>query len=629
MLGQMRNKAVKVVVWILSILLIASFALWGIGDMFRGRTTPTTVAEVGDSEITRNELSNQFRRVVDAMRSRLGSSFDSRQAVQLGLLDETLRRMIDGRLISLEAGRLGLGASEAQIAEAIRRAPEFRGPGDAFDMQRYRAFLSREGLSESAYVAIVRDNLMREQLTGTVAGGAGAPKRLLELVYSYRNEQRVAEVVRIPLGDPSRVAEPDPATLAAFHKEHADQFTAPEYRAATVLYLDPAERAAEMRVPEERIREEYEARLPSLSVPERRRLRQILFQDEAAAQKAAELARQGRSFDEVAQETTKAPPTDLGNLRRNDLPEAIAEPAFKAEQNAVAGPVKTPLGWHLVHVAEVSPGKEPSFEEMRQRIRDDLAREMAVDALINLTSEIDDSLAGGASLEATAEKIGASLRRIEAIDRQGLDRKGESVKGIPKDARFTEQLFSAPQGQVGTLEETEGGGFYLVRVDSVTPPRLRPLEEVRAEVVAAWKKSELGRQAKQKAETVAAAAKQAGALAPAARTAEYEVKTAKPFTRFVRDPSSPVPDSLVRPLFRAKQGEILTAPADDGWVVAELKQIVAAVPGANEAEAQQLRQQLDAAMAEDTLVQYLAALRRRYPVSVNREAVNAISGGAL
>lgn len=625
MLESMRNKAVKVVVWILSVLLIASFALWGIEDMFRGRSTPTTVAEVGDTEISREELSSQFRRVVDLMRSRLGGSFDTRQAVQLGLLDQTLERIVNGRLVLLEARRLGLGAGEAQIAQVIREAPEFRGPAGAFDPQLFRAFLGREGMDEAAFVEIMRDDIMRSQITGTVVAAAAVPRRLLELAYSYRNEQRVAEVVRVPLGDPAEIADPDPATLAAFHKENAGRFTAPEYRSATVLYLDPAEHAAEIRVPEERLREEYEFRLPSLSVPERRQLSQMLFQDEAAAKKAADALQQGRPFEEVAQETTGAAPTELGNLKREDLPPEIAEAAFETAEGEVAGPVKTSLGWHLIKVEEVTPGKRPSFEEARARIRDDIAREMAIDDLIRLTTEIDDSLAGGATLEATAEKIGVPLRKIEAIDPRGRDRKGNKITGIPQDPRFMEQLFSSPPGQAGTLEETEGGGFFLVRVDAVQPPELRPLEQIHDEVVAAWKKTQLSKRAKEEAEKLAAAARQAGALAPAARTAELEVKTSEPFTRFIRDPSSPVPDSLVRPLFRARQGEIVTAAIDEGYVVGELKQVIAAVPGANEAEANQIRQQLESAIADDMLNQYLAALRERYPVSVNRAAVNTVA----
>ena len=630
MMEQMRNKAAKVVVWILSVFLIASFALWGIGDMFQGRSTATAVAEVGDTEVSRTEVQEQFRRVVDTMRARLGSTFDSQQAVQFGLLDEVLDRIVNGRLVSLEAQRLGLGAGEAQIAATIRNAPQFRGPGGQFDANRYHAFLRQERMGEDAYVAIVRDEILRSQLTGAVIGGAAVPKSLVALLYRYRNEQRVADVVTVPLGEVSSIPDPDPATLAAFHKENAGMFTAPEYRKAVVLYLDPAERAKEIRPPEERIREEYEHRLPQISVPERRKLSQILLQDEEKAKQAAEALKQGKDFDTVAREFGGGGPVDLGDLRQQDLPKDIADAAFKAEEGSVAGPVRSPLGWHLIRVGKITRGTTPSYDEVRGRISDDLARELAVDALIKLTADVDDSLAGGATLEATAEKVNAKLLKIEAIDANGRDRSGSPVAGLPSDPKFMQQLFSAPVGQLGVLEETAQGGFFLIRVEESEPPTLRPLDEVRKEAVEAWKRTQLAEAAKKKAETVAAAARQAGGLAPAARTAELDVKTSKPFTRFIRDPSSPVPDALAGALFNAKPGDIVVAPAENGTAIGELKQVIAAEPGSNEDERKQLQTQLESAMADDILGQYLVALRKRHPVTVDRQALDSVvSGGNL
>lgn len=627
MIGSMRNKLVKVVVWILAILLIASFALWGIEDVFRMRTPTPVVATVGDTEITRDELNRQFRRVVDSMRARLGGAFDTRQAVQFGLLDETLERIVNGRLVSLEAERLRLDAGEAYIAQMIRETPQFRGPGNVFDAQRYRTFLSREGMGEEAFIRILRNDIMRDQITGTVVAGAAAPERLVEMVYGYRNERRAAEVAVVPYGDPATVGDPGPATLAAFHRDNPDLFTAPEYRAATVLYLDPSEHAKDLQVSEDRLREEYELRLPALSVAERRDLRQMLFLDEATAEKAAEALRQGRPFEETAREIAGAPPTELGNLRRGDLPRDVADAAFGVPEGEIAGPVRSSLGWHLIRVDGITPGHKPDLDEVRERIRDELARDMAIDSLIRLTADIDDSLAGGASLEETADKVGISLRRIEAIDSRGLDREGEPVTGIPDAPAFLEEVFSASPGFAGTLLETEDGGFFLVRVDNVVEPALRPLDEVREQAIAIWKEERLAEIARERAERLAEDARRPGGLAEAARAEGYEVIPVEPFTRFIRDPSSPVPDALVRPLFRARPGEIVFAAGERGYVVGELKEVISASPGENEAETEQLRQQLDGAVADDVLNQYLAALRKRYPVTVNRGAMDAIAAG--
>jgi hypothetical protein len=69
------------------------------------------------------------------------------------------------------------------------------------------------------------------------------------------------------------------------------------------------------------------------------------------------------------------------------------------------------------------------------------------------------------------------------------------------------------------------------------------------------------------------------------------------------------------------------AASRDGYAVGELKSIVAADPGANKAETDALRSQLQAALANDQIDQYLNSLRKRYPVKVNSTVVQTLVTG--
>ena len=625
MLEMMRSKAASWVVKILFLFLILSFAIWGVGDMFRGRGALQTVAEVGGTEIARQDLSDQFRRLMNTMRSRFGESFDTQKAVQLGLLDQTLDQIVNSRLLLLDAQDLGLDVGDDLIRTTIRNAPEFRGVGNNFDPLRFREFMVQQGFgSEAGYVSVLRQDMLRRQITGTVVAGASPPKQLVDLLFGFRNERRVAEVVTVPLGDAKSLADPDAATLADFHKKNPGMFTAPEYRQVTTLYLDPVEQAAGMTVPEQRLRDEFQSRLPTLSVPERRDLEQLLFQDEAAAQNVSAAIKAGSAFAKAAEDVAKIKPTALGKLTKGDLPPELATVAFSLPQGAVSEPTKSSLGWHLIHVIGIDPGKTPSFDDVKKQIRDDVAREMAVDQLGRLTNQIDDALAGGGTLEEAAAKAGTRLLKIDAVDARGMGRSGKPVAGLPKDPKFLNIAFSSPQGEVSTIEDTSDGGFFLLRVDKIVPPALKPLDEVRAQAIAAWKSRQLLDRARKEAEAIRDDAKALGSLAKAAEKKGLKAATSAPFSRFIREPSSPVSDTLAAELFRVKPGGVAMAESDQGFVVAELKSVTPADPAQNKDERKTIEDQLHTALNDDLLNQYIAALKQRYTVKINREAVDSV-----
>jgi len=625
MIEAMRSKAASWMAKILAFLLIIAFAAWGIEDMFRAVEPNTEVASIGGIDIPRDELGDQFNRLLRNMQAQLGPSFSTEQAVRMGLLDQILDRLVDARLLTLEAKRLGLGSGEALVRQTIFENPEFRGPGGVFDPLRFRETLSQRGLSEAAYVEILRGDIMRGQIESALTAGSRVPKTLADTLYRYRNEQRQAAVVLLPTGKPADIAAPTRAEIAEFHKKNPSLFTAPEYREVTVLYLDPDVAAKEIRPDPKLVREEFEYRKDTMSVPERRTLEQILLQDEATANKLAEAVTGGRDFLDAAKDIAGTAPTALGTLRQRDLPEEIANTAFALAKGKVGKPVKSPLGWHVIRVTEIQPGKTPKFEDVRAGIAKQIAREAAVDTLIKQTNKIDDMLAGGGSLADAGVAVGTQPIDVPAIAANGTGPDRKLIKGVPKDPIFLRTMFGLSVGEVSSVIETQNGGFFIVRINSVTPPALRPLSTVRQDVVTAYKWRKIENAAEASAQKLLARAK-ATSLASAAKDAGYEIKQSKPFSRFNRDPASPVSAELADTLFNAKRGDIVTAPGPDGMTVARLEKVIDARPGSNKAETESLGEELAAAIGNDTIAQLIAALRVQYPVTINRAAVDIVAG---
>ena len=629
MIQWMHGTVAKWILRFLAVFLIISFAAWGIEDMIRPPSNIEEVAQVDGTVIGRNEVSLQFSRLMNVMRNRLGPDFDTQQAVQLGLLDQTLDQMINARLISIDAARLGLNAGEDQIRQAIFDDQRFQGVGNRFDRNRFRQFLARESMPEGAFVAMLRDQIIRRQVAGALGAATTVPKILQETLFKYRNEKRIAEIVLIPFGKASEIATPPDAKLVKFHKENPGAFTAPEYREIVSIYLDPDAMAKGQSPSEQRIKEEFENRRSSLEVPERRTVEQILLPDAAKAKKLLREIKGGKSFADAVKGATGNAPISLGALSKLETPdEAIADAAFSLALNAVSEPIKSPLGWHILLVTKIVPGIEPKLKEHRKKIVRELAREMAVDEIINLTGKLDDTLAGGARIEDASNSIGAKILKIDAVDRNGLDMNGKSVKSLPKSPAFLERVFAAAVGENTNVEETRDSAFFVLRVDKITPPELRPFKDVRAKVIEEWKKRNSQSATRKKAEKLQKAAKAAASLKRAIKSSggKRKIVTSKPFTRFIREPGSRVSNELSSALFGAKKGDIVVAATPTGFAVGSLKEVIPADPKKNKAEAEDLKTQLRSALTTDAISQYLASLRQRYPVEINRTALDYIAG---
>jgi peptidyl-prolyl cis-trans isomerase D len=177
MLQAIRSKAGSIVVKGLFGILILTFGIWGIGDIFRNRGPDTVVATVDDTAIGADALESALRPALDRLQRETGGPVDFRQARKLGVLDEVLGQLVDEKLTEAEAARLQLDLSDEVLRGVILRNPNFRGPSGVFDRTAFNAALAAEHMTEDQYVAQLRQELARAQLLRAVTIGAAVPPR--------------------------------------------------------------------------------------------------------------------------------------------------------------------------------------------------------------------------------------------------------------------------------------------------------------------------------------------------------------------------------------------------------------------------------------------------------------------
>ena len=616
MLDAIRKRTASFVAFGLIGLLILSFVVWGIGDLLRVRIADV-VAEVGDIDIPPARLGDEFQRELNRLGNITGGQMTREQARSFGLLEAVLQNIIERTLYGLGAADLGVAISDDLIRRDIDANPNFRNQFGKVDPERFNQVLRSNGLSESGYVALLRGNLARAQYMDSIRAGATVPKALIEAIYRHRQEKRRADVVKVADETMTIAGEPGEAALAAFHKDNPAPFTAPEYRRLTAVILEAQELAREIAVSDEELADAYQQREDEFRQPERRRLRQMVLAEEADAKRAHGLLGEGREFGEVAREVSGADALDLGLVERARLLPEMADIAFSIAQGAYSQPLESPLGWHLVMVDGIEEAKIQTMEQVREKLRPEVARDKAIDGLFSLANQLEDQLGGGASIEEAAGRLNLRLLRIDAADRLGLDASGNPVAGLPTGSVFLDAAFRTPEGEESPLTETGTDGYFIVRVDAITPPELRPLDAVRRDVTTAWK-------SERRAEAADAAA---GALLERIRggTALAEgglpVTTPEPFTRQTVNADHGLPQGLVSGLFGIKPGDAVMARGVGGVYVARLKEILPANPLSNSDGLKAIEDQLTRLVRADLLAQLAGALRERFPVTVNPRVI--------
>lgn len=604
-------------------LLIASFAVWGIGDIFRGAGQSSAILEVGDIKVDRQDFSRELNREMNRLSERFGERLDGEQARTLGLVDQVMGRMIGRALFDQTAEDLKLVVTEDQVRQRIRGEPAFKDELNRFDRGRFVRALQASNLTEQEYVSTLRRDIVRQQIAGALTNAVTAPNTLADALYRYRAERRVAKVLIIPNESIEDLPTPDEASLEAYHKEFSAQFMAPERRALTVLELRPQDLADEIAVPEARVREEFEARKAEFGTPERRQIEQFVVTDEAVARKASGRISEGVTFAAAAKDATGNEPVDLGLIERSGLPKELADAAFALEPGAASEPIRSTFGWHILRVVKVEPGKEANFDDVRETLAADIAMGQAIDSMVSMANQLDDELAGGATLDEAAERLGLTVRRIEAIDRQGKDPNGVAIENIP-GGRFLEVAFQTAPGEESLLNELDDGSYFALRVDRVTPAQVRPLGEVRELVVQLWRDAQRAERARALANDIVDKARNGASLESLAEAGGYSVATTQPVSRFETNPGIALASGLPAKLFQLSAGEIATVTAPDRQLVIELDSVQAAQPGADEKEVSALRNGLAAAMRGDVIEQFVAAQRLRHSVRVNQRMVDDV-----
>ncbi|HXI07242.1 MAG TPA: SurA N-terminal domain-containing protein [Bradyrhizobium sp.] len=614
----------KAVMAVVMGVLIVSFGVWGIADIFKG-FGQSKLARIGGTEISIEAFRQTYTERLQQLGRQFGRPLTQEQARLFGLDRQVLQQVIAEAALDEEARRMGLGVSDAETLRTIQNDPNFKGVNGQFDASRFTAILRQIGYSEQRYINEQRRVSLRRQITGTVTAGIEPPKLLIDALTRFQNEQRSIDFVKLDAAQAGTIDPPSPETLAAYFEERKVQFRAPEYRKLSFVMITPEEIGKWSTVSDEEARKLYDDRKDQMGTPEKRQVEQIVFPTIQEATAARGRLNDSFSFEDLAKERGLNPDDyDLGLIAKSGIIDpTIAAAAFALPSGEISQPVQGQFGVALVKIGKIEPATVPSYESVAAAIKKEISTANARSKVTALQNKMEDERSGGASLTDAAQRLGIAAVTIDAVDRSGRTPDGQLVANIPRGLDVVSQAFNSDVGADNDPISFQGG-YVWYDVLGITPSRERPLDEVRDQVEAKWREDQISSRLRTKAAELVKKLEQGGNLADEAAAAGSKVESAKDFKR---DASvAGLPASTITAAFRTAKDGVGQSGSGSEWIVFKVTDITVPAVDVASSEVKQLQDSLQRSLSDEQVAQYVGQIQKAIGTSINEAALAQVTG---
>ncbi len=622
----------KRVVQIFLALITLPFAFWGVDSYVRSSGAGADLASVGDSKITLPQFDQAWRAQQERMRQMLGASFrpESMNTPEAKLA--VLNSLVDQRLLLLEAAKDRLVAGDDALREVIGKVPSLQEDGQ-FSMARYRAVLAAQGMSQAQFEAQLRQDLTLQQLVGAIGETGIAAKTLTAAMLHIQSERREVAELRFSADRFVGQVKIDPAAIKRYYEENTKRFELPEQSRAEYVVLALEALLDKVKVSEAEITAWYEGHQDRYQQAEERRASHILIVSNAevnkeqakakAEQVLKEVQKSPNAFAELAKQYSQDPGSaekggDLGFFGRGMMVKAFEDTVFKLQENEVSGLVPSDFGYHIIKLTGIKAGKRRPLAEVRADIEAELKRQAAsrqfaesAEAFSNLVYEQPDSL------QPAAERFGLTIQQSAWLPRQPAP---ESLAALGQlgNAKVLASLFS--DDSLKNKRNTEAveiapNTLLAARVVEYRPASTRPFDDVKAEIEASLKVQEAALLARKAGEAKLGELQQNGAEVQAAWGPAREVSRAE---------SRDLPASALKAIFKADVRKLPAYVGDEAIGGSYVLYRIAKVSHpdiVDDNRRNALQRQYDSILAQEDFAAYLANLRLRYKVDINKSAL--------
>ena len=601
-------------VWAVLGLLVISLTGFGVRQI--GSSGGQAVAKVGDESIEANDyarlLSNQLR----SLSAQFGTNLTMEQALSFGIDRNVLSQALVTAALDNEDARIGLSVGDTQVQKNLLTTPGFQGLSGKFDQGAYKEALRRANISPAHYDTIIRKNAVRSMLQVAVGGGVQSNDTFALALYTFVGETRNLRWAKIDetlLPEPVRA--PNDAEIGAQYQATPGAYTSLETRKITYAEMTPENLVDKIAVDEAALKQLYDDQTTRFHIPARRIVDRLVYpSDEAAKTAFAALLDGTKSFEDlVTARGLTLNDVDLGEVTQDQLGSpAAAEAVFLLNEPGFAGPVETDLGPAVFRVNAVLDAQDTPFEDAKAELQGEYVADRARRQIDDSIGHINDLLAGGATLEEIATQTDM---RVSAIDVTTA-----TEDGIAAHEEFRQAASAAVKGDFPKVVTLADGGIFALRLDAIVAPALKPLAEVKDQVIDDWKAAETRKILLELAATAKAQLDAGTDFEVAALTPKNEANIQR------QSVIEAAPGAMVTEAFTLENGQTAIVSDDLGIVIVKVTDIrpFDEKDPKNVAAVQTLNRQISNQIGTDIFAAFAASVQEQAGVTINQSVINAV-----
>ncbi len=473
------------------------FVFWGINWTM---TAPNYAAKVNGSEVSVNDVRQSYQQQLAQMERQANGTLSDAQRNQIK--QRVLNDYVNSEALITRADELGYRVSDDELLASMAKVPLFQVDGK-FDKAHAVAVLRAQGRSPLEIEALFRRDAKLQQLDSALNLSSFATATEMQQVRALTKQQREISWLTLSADKYAAAATPDEAALKTYYDAHKGLYMTPETVTLRYVEISLAQLAAKVAVDDNQLKtyyEEQKVKTPDrFTQGEQRRVSHILLpvanpgEDAAVKAKAEGIlkrAQSGEDFAKLAKEFSQDPGSaqqggDLGWSERKVWVAPFADAAYSMKVDEIKGPVKTQFGYHILKLVGIQPATVKTFEQSKAELETEYRRNEAEKLFNNAQDQLADAaLQNATDIDVVARKAGLTVLEVPVFSR--IDGGGALGK-VPAviEAAFSQDVLD---GRLSPMVEVEKGRGVVLRATDHKLPQQKPLDAVRTELVAAWKK---------------------------------------------------------------------------------------------------------------------------------------------
>jgi peptidyl-prolyl cis-trans isomerase D len=630
MLNLMRKHAGSWMIKVILFAIVVVFSFWGVGS-FTSRKE-TQVADVNGEIISVETYRQAYYQLLENFRRLYGEQLNDDLLKMLRPGQQALDNLISRILMLQESDRLGIDVNDQELADAIQAIAAFQNDG-VFDYQRYQQLLSFNKMTAEQFEQTQEQDLRIGKLQSLITSAVNISDEEARQWYEWNNAEVNLDYVVFEANNYNDVT-PTQEQIEKYFEQNVMKYqTEPQVR-VRYLYFDPNAYQEGVQVTDEKVAEYYQQNAGEFKTEKTVQARHILFKVEedsdpavdeekkALAAKVAEMAKSGKSFDQLAKQYSEGPTRDkggfLGTFKRNAMVKPFADTAFSMNAGDISEPVRTQFGWHVIKVEKVNEASTESLEDATPNIRNKLRLERARQKALEAAEKVYDSVFDGDDLGDAGK-----THQVPVMDTELFAASGFKDKKIGNPQQFVKTSFELDLMAISQIQDWDDGYYLLQVVEQVASksPKLESVvERVRKDVT-----KELQRdRAKADAEAMLADIKKDTPMAEASRRAALQVNETGFFKRTGGTGKIGYEPRISAVAFELSTDQPLSdqvVEGRQGWYVLRLKERKLPPRENFVKELKSTRQRLVTQRKQAVFQQWIADLRARSKIDINQERV--------